>query len=295
MKADRFFYVYKTVSERGVNVSKKELTKLQRAERSLIKTYRKEIWHPFVMALEQYGLLEEGDRIAVCISGGKDSFILAKLMQEFQRHGPVNFKTEFIAMDPGYTERNRVSLEENAKELGIPIHIFETNIFRVADMQEKNQCYLCAKMRRGCLYSKARELGCNKIALGHHMDDVIETTLMSMFYSSQIRSMIPKLKSLNYPGMELIRPLYRIREKDIIKWADYTGLTFKSCDCFGSRMEKEGNSKRAETKALIRQLEKENPGIAKSLFRSIHSVALDTLPGYTFKEKDYTFLDNYDD
>lgn len=273
----------------------KQLTELQIAERSLIKTYRKEIWHPFVMALEQYDLIAEGDKIAVCISGGKDSFILAKLMQEFQRHGPVSFETEFIAMDPGYTKANRLSLEENAKKLGIPINIFETNIFKVADMQEKNQCYLCAKMRRGCLYSKAQELGCNKIALGHHLDDVIETTLMSMFYSSQIRSMIPKLKSLNFPGLELIRPLYRIREQNIIKWAEFNNLTFKSCDCFGSRMENAGNSKRAETKALIKELEKNNPGIAKSLFRSIHSVSLDTLPGYTFKEKDYTFLDNYEE
>ena len=199
-------------------MAKKELEPYQKIERSIITKYRKSLWHPFVMALDEYDLIAPGDRIAVCISGGKDSFLLAKLMQEIQAHGNKPFELQFICMDPGYNAVNRRKIEENAALLHIPLTIFESNVFEIANATEKNPCYLCAKMRRGWLYKTAKEQGCNKIALGHHRDDVNETTLMSMFYSSEIRTMPPKLHSLHYEGMELIRPLYRIREADILAW-----------------------------------------------------------------------------
>lgn len=278
----------------------RELLPHQIVERSLMKTYRKTIWHPFVLACREYDLLAPGDRIAVCVSGGKDSFLLAKLMQELERHTDVPFETVFLCMDPGYKPENRCRIEENAALLRLPLTIFETNVFSVAESESpKNPCYLCAKMRRGCLYKKAQELGCNKIALGHHFDDVIETTLMSLFYSSEMRTMIPKLHSLNYPGMELIRPLYRVREHDIQNWAAYNRLEFLQCACSFTegiaRCEDEMTSKRQEVKALIRTLKETTPDIDRSIFNAAHNVCLDTMPGFNFRGEDHTFLDYYHD
>ena len=279
--------------------TKRELAPYQLAERSIIKKYRKQIWHPFVMAMDEYDLVHAGDKIAVCVSGGKDSFLLAKLMQELQRHSRVPFECVFLCMDPGYAEANRRKIEDNAELLNISLTIFETNIFDVANQQEKNPCYLCAKMRRGWLYKKAQELGCNKIALGHHFDDVIETTLMSMFYSSEVRTMIPKLYSIHYEGMQLIRPMYRIHEADIIAWSRYNGLEFLQCACRFTENCAEcddgiGESKRQEVKALIKQLKKDNPTIDKSIFNAVHNVQLDTMPGYNTLGEDHSFLDRYE-
>ena len=209
----------------------KELSQCQVIERSLSKTYRKRIWVPFIMAIKKYELIQEGDRIAVCISGGKDSMLLAKLLQMLQRHSDFPFELVFLVMDPGYNSINREKIESNAKLLEIPITIFETDIFNIADRTEKNPCYLCAKMRRGHLYSQAKKLGCNKIALGHHFNDVIETTLLGMFYGSQLQAMLPKLHSTNFEGMELIRPLYCVHEDDIIAWTKYNHLEFIQCAC----------------------------------------------------------------
>lgn len=281
-------------------MAKKELEPYQKIERSIITKYRKSLWHPFVMALDEYDLIAPGDRIAVCISGGKDSFLLAKLMQEIQAHGNKPFELQFICMDPGYNAVNRRKIEENAALLHIPRTIFESNVFEIANAAEKNPCYLCAKMRRGWLYKTAKEQGCNKLALGHHRDDVNETTLMSMFYSSEIRTMPPKLHSLHYEGMELIRPLYRIREADILAWVRYNHLEFIRCACrFTEAYEANGNengmSKRQEIKQLIRELEKTNPNLETSLFNSIHSVCLDTFPGYQTGGEEHSFLERYDD
>ncbi len=277
----------------------KELLEYEKIERSIITRYRKSLWRPFVYAVQKYNLIEEGDRIAVCISGGKDSMILAKLMQELHRHSKFPFSLKFIVMDPGYNERNRKRIEENAARLNIPIEIFESDIFDVANNAGGSPCYLCARMRRGFLYAKAKELGCNKIALGHHFSDVIETTLIGMFYGSQIQAMLPKLRSTNFEGMELIRPMYCIHEDDIINWKNYNGLEFIACACrFTEEIEEAGdgvgNSKREEIKNLIRSLKKTNPNIEKSIFNSIHAVCLDTMPGYKTKGKDISFLDNYD-
>ena len=203
----------------------------QNIERSIMKKYRKELWNPFIKAVKNYELVQENDKIAVCISGGKDSMLMAKLMQLLQRYGDVPFELTFLVMDPGYNEKNRKKIEENAKILNVPITVFETNIFDVANSVDKSPCYLCARMRRGYLYSRAKELGCNKIALGHHFDDVIETTLIGMFYASQLKAMIPKLHSTNFEGMELIRPMYCIHEEDIIAWMNYNGLEFIQCAC----------------------------------------------------------------
>ena len=210
---------------------KKTLEPYQLIERSIIKKYRKELWTPFIVAVKRYELVQAGDRIAVCISGGKDSMLMAKLMQELQRHSDVPFELVFLVMDPGYNEINRQKIESNAELLHIPVTIFESNIFAVANNTDKNPCYLCARMRRGHLYSKARELGCNKIALGHHFNDVIETTVMSMFYGSQLQTMPPKLHSTSFPGMTLIRPMYCIREEDILAWKRYNELAFIQCAC----------------------------------------------------------------
>ena len=252
------------------------------AQRSLIKKYRKEIWNPFIAAIKRYRLIQEGDRIAVCISGGKDSMILAKLMQQLKLITDVPFEIEFLVMDPGYNKENRQRIEDNARLLNIPIKIFETDIFDVANSVEKSPCYLCARMRRGYLYSKAKEMGCNKIALGHHMSDVIETTLMGMMYGSQIQGMLPRIKSTNFEGMELIRPLYCILEEDIISWARYNGLEFLRCACrFTEEAEKRGEyenlSKRQEIKELIAEIKKVNPDVEHNLFASLHNVSLDTL------------------
>ena len=269
-------------------------------ERSIMKKYRKELWNPFIQAVKNYKLVQENDKIAVCISGGKDSMLMAKLMQLLLRYGDVPFELVFLVMDPGYNERNRAKIEENAKLLDVPVTIFETNIFDVANSVDKSPCYLCARMRRGFLYSKAKELGCNKIALGHHFNDVIETTLIGMFYASQLQAMIPKLHSTNFEGMELIRPMYCIREDDIIAWKNYNKLEFLQCACRFTEnctVDESGvsNSKRQEIKLLIRQLKKDNPLIDKSIFNSIHAVSLDTMPGYKTHGKTYSFLDHYDE
>ncbi len=271
----------------------------QLAERSIIKKYRKQLWKPFILSIKKYRLVNEGDKIAVCISGGKDSMLMAKLMQELHRHSDFPFELVFLVMDPGYNLENRKKIESNARLLNIPITIFESNIFNVANKTEKSPCYLCARMRRGYLYSKAKEMGCNKIALGHHLDDVIETTIMGMFYSSQLQSMPPKLHSTNFEGMELIRPLYCVHEDDIISWARYNNLNFIQCACrFTEKSSMSGDgtgeSKRQEVKRLIKQLKKNNPNIDISIFNSIHTVCLDTMVGYKKDGVRYSFLDDYD-
>lgn len=277
----------------------RKLDKATLAQRSLIKKYRKEIWNPFIAAIKRYRLIEEGDRIAVCISGGKDSMILAKLMQQLKMVTDVNFDVEFMVMDPGYNKSNRQRIEDNAKLLNIPIKIFESDIFDVANSVEKSPCYLCARMRRGYLYSHAKDLGCNKIALGHHMSDVIETTLMGMMYGSQIQGMLPRLKSTNFEGMELIRPLYCILEDDIIAWAKYNELEFLRCACRFTEMaeekgEYENLSKRNEIKKLIKEIKKTNPDIEQNLFNSLHNVSLDTMIGYKQNGEEHSFLERFD-
>ncbi len=268
-------------------------------ERSIIKKFRKSIWNPFILAVKRYELIKEGDRIAVCISGGKDSMLLAKLMQELHRHSDVPFELKFLVMDPGYNAANREKIESNARLLHIPITVFETDIFEIADSVTQSPCYLCARMRRGHLYSKAKELGCNKIALGHHFSDVIETTLLGMFYGSQLQAMLPKLHSTNFEGMELIRPMYCIHEEDVIAWRNYNNLEFIQCACrftekYTLCSNEGGISKRQEIKQLIKKLKAENPLIEKSIFNSIHSVCLDTMLGYKSKGVEHSFLDDYD-
>ncbi|WP_298030191.1 ATP-binding protein [uncultured Dysosmobacter sp.] len=277
----------------------RELTPQETAERSLIKTYRKAIWNPFIAAVKRYELISPEDHIAVCISGGKDSMILAKLMQELQRHTDQPFALTFLVMDPGYAPANRRLIEENAALLGIPITVFESDIFDVTVQVDKNPCYLCARMRRGCLYAKARELGCNKIALGHHFSDVVETTLLGLFYGAQVQAMPPKLRSKNFPGMELIRPLYCVHEDAIIAWKNYNGLRFLQCACrFTEARDASGDgvgeSKRQEIKMLLRELKRTNPNIEKSIFRAIHGVQLDTFPGFKYHGKAHSFLEFYD-
>ena len=277
----------------------RDLTPQETAERSLIKTYRKSLWNPFIAAVKRYELVSPGDRIAVCISGGKDSMVLAKLMQELQRHTDRPFGLTFLAMDPGYSPANRRRLEENARRLGVPLSIFESGIFDVTFQAEKNPCYLCARMRRGCLYARARELGCNKIALGHHFSDVIETTLLGLFYGAQLQAMPPKLRSRTFPGMELIRPLYCVHEDAIVNWRDYNGLRFLQCACrFTEARDASGDgvgeSKRQEVKLLLRELKKTNPNIEKSIFRAIHGVQLDTFPGFKYRGGAHSFTDIYD-
>lgn len=276
----------------------RELTPCQIAERSLIKKYRKTLWNPFIAAVKRYELIAPGDKIAVCISGGKDSMVLAKLMQELQRHTERPFELIFLVMDPGYAPANRQLIEENAALLEIPITVFETDIFAVTTVVDRNPCYLCAKMRRGHLYAKARELGCNKIALGHHFSDVIETTLLGLFYGAQMQSMPPKLHSRNFPGMELIRPLYCVHEDAIIAWKNYNHLRFLQCACrFTEARDASGDgvgeSKRQEMKVLLRELKKTNPNIEKSIFRAIHGVQLDTFPGFKYRGQAHSFLDFY--
>lgn len=277
----------------------RELTPQETAERSLIKTYRKSIWNPFIAAVKRYELIEPGDRIAVCISGGKDSVILAKLMQELQRHTSQPFELVFMVMDPGYKPENRKLIEDNAALLGIPITIFDSDIFNVTVSVEKNPCYLCARMRRGFLYAKAQELGCNKIALGHHFSDVIETTVMGLFYGGQLQAMPPKLRSKNFPGMELIRPLYCVHEDAIIAWKNYNNhLQFLQCACrFTEEREAAGDgvgrSKRQEIKFLLRELKKTNPNIEKSIFQGINGLQLDTFPGFKHRGVFHSFPELY--
>ena len=276
----------------------RDLTPREIAERSLIKPYRKTLWNPFIAAVKRYELVEPGDRIAVCISGGKDSMVLAKLMQELQRHTDRPFSLTYLVMDPGYRPENRALIESNAALLGIPVQIFESDIFDVTTRVEKNPCYLCARMRRGWLYAKARELGCTKIALGHHFSDVVETTLLGLFYGAQVQAMMPKLHSKNFPGMELIRPLYCVHEDAIIAWKNYNHLRFLQCACrFTEARDASGDgvgeSKRQEMKLLLRQLKKTNPNVEKSIFQAIHGVQLDTFPGFKYRGRFHSFLEYY--
>ena len=277
----------------------RDLEPYQLMERSIITKYRKELWKPFIYAVKRYELIQAGDKIAVCISGGKDSMLMAKLMQELHRHSNVPFEVIYLVMDPGYNEINRRKIESNAQLLHIPITIFETDIFAIANSSDQSPCYLCARMRRGYLYSKARELGCNKIALGHHFNDVIETTVMGMFYGSQLQAMLPKLHSINFAGMELIRPMYCIHEEDIIAWKRYHQLEFIQCACRFTENcticdNGGGGSKRQKIKTLLRRLKRENPNIEKSIFNSIHTVELDTFPGYKQKGETHSFLEKYE-
>ena len=275
----------------------KELERYRQIERSIITTYRKQLWSPFVLAVKKYRLIGAGDKIAVCISGGKDSMLLAKLMQELHRHSEVPFELVFLSMDPGYNAENRKKIEENAALLHIPLEMFSTDIFAAADMlSAQSPCYLCARMRRGHLYAKARELGCNKIALGHHKSDVIETTLMAMLYGGQIQGMLPRIKSTNFEGMELIRPLYCVLERDILRWKEHNGLDFIACACrfTSSAAGREMFSARARVKELIEELRKENPHVEDCIFQSIHNVQLDTLAAYKQRGEKHSFLENFE-
>ena len=269
-------------------------------ERSIIKKFRKDIWSKFVKAIMDYELIKENDSIMVCISGGKDSFLLAKCFQELERHGKVKFTAKYVVMDPGYNEKNRKLIEDNAKMLNVPVEIFNSDIFDVANTKFdlKMACYMCARMRRGYLYSKAQELGCNKIALGHHFDDVIETTLLSMLYGSEIKTMMPKLHSDNFPGLELIRPLYLVKEESIIAWAKHNNIKFLNCACKYTEATsnlKEDISKRKEIKKLIGELKKNNPNVDYNIFKSLDNVNLNCILG-TKKDGVYSsFLDKYND
>ena len=266
-------------------------------ERSIIKKYRKEIWSPFVHAVSDYKLINENDNIMVCISGGKDSFLLAKCIQELQRHGNVKFEAHYVLMNPGYNTKNMNLILENARTLDVPLEIFESDIFDAVSNIDNSPCYLCARMRRGYLYNKAKELGCNKIALGHHFNDVIETTLLSMFYGSEFKTMMPKLHSDHFEGLELIRPLYLVKEQYIISWAKSNDLTFINCACkFTEKVNNEdpSASKRKEIKELIKELKKVNPNIEFNIFKSTDNINLNCILG-TKKDGIYkSFLDDYD-
>ena len=276
----------------------RQLSRLQLIDRSIHKKFRNSLWNPFIAAIKRYDLIAPGDRIGVCISGGKDSMLMAKLFQELLRHSDTPFEAVFLVMDPGYQEKNRRLLEENAKLLNVPIQIFETDIFAVTASTEKNPCYLCARMRRGHLYAKARELGCNKIALGHHYDDVIETILMGMLYGGQVQTMMPKLHSTNFEGMELIRPLYLVKEADIVAWKDYNHLRFLQCACRFteaiSREEEAHMSKRQEMKELINKFRQINPHIETNIFKSVENVNLDACIGYVKNGERHHFLEEYE-
>ena len=275
----------------------RDLTPNEKIERSIIKRFRKELWKPFIVAVKRYELIQPGDRIAVCISGGKDSMLMAKLFQELKLHNKYPFEVKFLVMDPGYSPANRARIEENARLMEIPIRVFDSDIFDVTSGMSSNPCYMCARMRRGFLYDRARELGCNKIALGHHFNDVIETTVMGMFYGAQLQGMMPKLHSKNFPGMELIRPLYCIHEDDILSWCRYNALTFINCACrLTERAAQDAHvSKRQEVKELLRSLRQHNPDVEKSVFNSIHAVSLDTMPGCKWRGQEHTFLEWYDE
>jgi len=263
----------------------RELSTCQKIDRSIHKKFRKSIWRPFVAGVQKYELIEEGDSIAVCISGGKDSMLLAKLMQNLHRFSKFPFELKYVVTDPGYNQENLQRVIDNAKLLELPISVFESNIFDVVSQTDRTPCYLCAKMRRGFLYSEAQRLGCNKIALGHHFNDVVETVIMSMFYGGKFQTMMPKLNSKNFPGMQLIRPMYRVHEDEIIAWRQYNELEFIKCAC---RFTEECDlwddggegSKRQEVKALLKRLKRTNPSIEKNIFNSIHDVNLDTIIGH---------------
>ena len=275
------------------------MEKYKEIEKSIIKKYRKEIWSKFIEAIKTYELIQDNDKIMVCISGGKDSFLLAKCIQELKRQGKINFEARYVVMDPGYNEYNRKYIEDNARILNIPIEIFESDIFDVVStIDSKSPCYLCAKMRRGYLYNKAKEIGCNKIALGHHFDDVIETTLLSMFYGAEIKTMMPKLHSDNYEGLELIRPLYLVKEGAIISWRNYNELTFINCACRfteGCSLINDGTSKRKEMKELVKKMRQINREIDHNIFKSMDNVNLNCVLG-TKKNGEYkSLLDEYNE
>ena len=274
------------------------MEKYKEIERSIITTYRKEIWSKFVKAVSDYKLIEENDNVMVCISGGKDSFLLAKCIQELQRHGNVKFNAHYVVMDPGYNEYNRNFILDNAKILNIPLEMFESDIFDVvANVDSKRPCYLCARMRRGYLYNHAKELGCNKIALGHHFDDVIETSLLSMFYGAEIKTMMPKLHSDNYEGIDLIRPLYLVKESSIIAWKNYNELTFINCACRfteGCSLINDGTSKRKEMKELIKNLRKINPSVDANIFKAMDNVNMNCILSWHKDGVNHSFLDDYD-
>jgi len=290
-------YLKKKLEEYFETEDKKE-EKNKEIERSLIKKFRKDIWKKFTAAINEYELIQDGDKIAVCISGGKDSMLMAKLFQELERHGKKNFELVFLVMNPGYNDINYQTILDNAKLMNIPIQVFRSEIFDVVADIEESPCYLCARMRRGHLYAKAKELGCNKIALGHHFDDVIETIVMGMMYGAQIQTMMPKLKSTNFEGMELIRPLYLIREKDIVHWRIYNDLQFIACACrltehCASCGGTEQGSMRGEVKRLIAELAKKNPYIEKNIFRSVENVNLKTIIAYKKDGEKHSFLEDY--
>ncbi len=274
------------------------MEKYKEIERSIIKKFRKEIFSKFVKGVSDYELIKENDNIMVCISGGKDSFLLAKCVQELQRHGKFKFDAHYVVMDPGYNEYNRSFIEDNAKTLNVPIEIFESNIFDVvANDDGKSPCYLCARMRRGYLYSKAQELGCNKIALGHHFDDFIETTLLSMFYGSEVKTMMPKLHSDNFEGIELIRPMLLVKEEDIIAWKKYNELTFINCACRfteGCSLINDGTSKRKEMKELIKNMRKTNPNVDQNIFKALENVNMSCILGWHKDGEKHSFLDEYE-
>lgn len=279
---------------------KETIAKREEIEQSIRKKFHKKLFSPFAKACKNYELIKDGDHICVCISGGKDSMLMAKLFQEIQRHRQVAFKLTFLVMDPGYSEVNRKLIESNAKLLGIPVIFYESDIFDTVDTVEKNPCYLCARMRRGHLYAKAKELGCNKIALGHHYDDVIETILMGMLYGGQVQTMMPKLHSSNFEGMELIRPMYLIRQDDIIAWQRFHGLHFLQCACHFTEtcdscaVDGTSESKRLETRMLIKELKKSNPFVEANIFKSVENVNLATVIAYKDKGVKHHFLDEYD-
>lgn len=276
-------------------------TRCQEIESSIIKKFRKEIWRPFVRGMQEYQMVKPGDKVAVCISGGKDSMLMAKCIQEIIRHGNIDFQAEFLVMDPGYHPANRRMIEENARIMEIPITVMESDVFNIVADETDSPCYLCARMRRGCLYDGARRLGCNKIALGHHFDDVIETILMSMLYGGQVNTMMPKLHSTNFEGMELIRPLYFVKEADILAWKDYNQLTFLQCACrFTEKIKEEQaaqeevkTSKRQEMKEMIAWFRKHNPNIENNIFKSVENVNLDVCLGYVKNGKRHHFMETY--
>ena len=280
------------------SLSKKEPTPIVNWRQQLAKTYRKEIWVKFVKAIKEFKMINKGDKIAVCISGGKDSMLLAKCVQELQLHSDEDFEAEYICMDPGYSLVNRQKILENAKLLDIPLTMFETRIFDAVDKVDNRACYLCARMRRGYLYRKAKEMGCNKIALGHHFDDVIETILMGMFYGTQFQTMMPKLHSTNFEGMELIRPLYFVKEADIINWREKNGLDFINCACKITEKNKAQNlenigSKREEMKRLLKQLRETNEDVDMNIYNSTKKVNLDTIISYMKDGREVSFLEDY--
>lgn len=283
------------------SIKRKEAESISRdVEQSIRKKFRKKIWRMFAKAINTYDLVKEGDKIAVCISGGKDSMLMAKLFQELKLHNKFEFEVKFLVMDPGYSPENRKVIEENARKLNIPITIYESDIFESVYNVEKSPCYLCARMRRGYLYKFAKDMGCNKIALGHHYDDVIETILMGMLYSGQVQTMMPKLHSTNYEGMELIRPLYLIREQDIKSWCRYNDLHFIQCACKFTDTcttcnNEENRSKRVEIKELIKTLKQVNPYVEGNIFKSVENVSLEAIVAYKIDGVKHSFLETYDE